>query len=156
MPGEERLDDIRALPNSLRNWAERVEMALQDIQARKSIPKVALVIDSVAGSEVPQYQITLDQDWHDTERGNILLMNSESERFNAWLSQGDDLWLEITWVPDNYPSLNVTVVRCTPEEMWRHLVKAFDETTMIRKLNLGDHTAAELEAAWAEKEEDDG
>lgn len=148
-----QLGNIEGLPQSLREWSDKAEEALQQFKERKSAPKPALVVDSVAGCEVPAYQLTLDQDWSDCERGGILLVNSESERFNAWLHQCDDIWLEITWVPDNYPSLNVTLVKISDEDLWRHLVKTFDTTTMIRKLNLGDHTSSELEEAWVTKDE---
>jgi hypothetical protein len=58
-----------------------------------------------------------------TERSGTLLL-CEGE-FNAWLPIGDfpgcTEWLEISWRPENWPSLNVQTVKTTEAELAKHI-----------------------------------
>ena len=55
----------------------------------------------------------------ETERGNTLLVNGDS--FVAWLDLGNHVRLEVSWVPDNYPALNVQTIKRTQEELAEHI-----------------------------------
>ena len=55
----------------------------------------------------------------ETERGNTLLVNGDS--FVAWLGMGGNKRLEVSWVPDNYPSLNVQTIERTDAELAEHI-----------------------------------
>ena len=65
--------------------------------------------------------ITIPFSWSATERGNILLDDSEGG-FNAWMRlPGDNLWLETTYRPSNYPSVNVGVIEATDKKLAAHI-----------------------------------
>ena len=70
-----------------------------------------------------------------TERGGTLL--SGEVGFNAWLPLGDfpgcTEWLEITWRPENYPSLNVQTVKTTEAKLARHINAKMGGFTVLKR-----------------------
>jgi hypothetical protein len=73
--------------------------------------------------------IQLPFDWCACERGNTLLSTGEGN-IVAWLDlpggEGRQVHvhkyrLEVTYTPDNYPSLNVQIVRSSDEELAAHI-----------------------------------
>jgi hypothetical protein len=59
--------------------------------------------------------------WSACERGNTLLSTGEGNII-AWLSLGDNnMRLEVSYCPDNYPALNVKVVNLTDTQLAEHI-----------------------------------
>ncbi len=141
----------------IQQLAKRAEDVIRQVTDRRSVsPKDVFVVDSIPNPKVSEkYEFTLDQDWQEDERGNTLLVSSYDDKWNAWirLSGTGDIRLEISWRPDNYPALNLCLVKCNDEGLYQHLVQQFDQQWQILKLNLNGHTSEELEGAWARKEE---
>lgn len=147
---------LQSLQN-IQDIAQQAEKAIQEYASRRSLGQKNLVaIDSVPDPENPKYHITLDQDWQEDEKGNVLLVCSYDESWNAWLRLGgldSEVRLEISWRLDNYPSLNLCLVQCSDEKLYQHLVAKFSGDWIVRELDLGEHTIFELQQAWAHKEE---
>ena len=64
----------------------------------------------------------MDSNFYACERGNTLLV-SEPGNFVAWLELDDGYYLEISWVSENYPSLHVSPIHLTEEEIVSHINK---------------------------------
>jgi len=63
----------------------------------------------------------LPDDWVGSERGNTLLSSGEGNMV-AWLDlPGGEYRLEVTFNPDNYPSLNVQVVELSDADLADHI-----------------------------------
>lgn len=81
---------------------------------------------------------------HLCERGNTLLEMDGS--MVAWLDLVDDQRLEVSWCPNNYPALNVSVVSLTDEQLASH-INSKCRGWIIRKCNVegvnvdGDYVA---------------
>lgn len=89
---------------------------------------------------------------HLCERGNTLLVTGEGNMV-AWLDLLGDQRLQVSWCPDNYPALNVTVVTLTDAQLAEH-INTRCGGWLIRKCNIegvnveGDYVAdAELDDA---------
>ncbi len=147
---------LQSLQN-IQDMAQQVEKAIREFADRRSLgTKNIVVVDSIPAEEDAKYSVTLDQDWQEDEKGNVLLVSSHEDSWNAWLRLGgldSDLRLEISWRPDNYPSLNLCLIQCSDEKLYQHLVDKFNHDWIVRKLNLGEHTTLELDLAWSHKEE---
>lgn len=74
------------------------------------------------------------------ERGGNLLTHAEERRLVAWLPIPDkkDLWLEITYYQDNYPSLSVSVLTSTEASLAEHITRKFGRQMewYVSKINL--------------------
>lgn len=71
-----------------------------------------------------------------SERGNILLVGDEGY-FESWtrpLAHTKE-WINISWRPDNYPALNVSIHSLTDEELWGNILRNCGGM-YVRKLNL--------------------
>lgn len=147
---------LQSLQN-IRDLAQQAEKAIQEYSNRRSLGcQNLVVIDSIPNLENPKYSVTLDQDWQEDEKGNVLLVCSYDDSWNAWLRIGgldSEVRLEISWRPENYPSLNLCLVQCSDENLYQHLVSKFSGDWIVRKLNLSEHSVFELQQAWAHKEE---
>jgi len=55
------------------------------------------------------------------ERGNTALICPDSGNLIAWLGLSEDLRLEVSWAPGNYPGLNVVVKEITDVELAQHI-----------------------------------
>lgn len=72
-----------------------------------------------------------------TERGGILLENREETQMNAWLPLEGNQWLQISYYPCNYPSLNVSVITITPKKLAAHIQANFSgRDVRVAKMNL--------------------
>lgn len=101
------------------------------------------------------FEVTLNQDWCETERGNVMLSSHELySQFNAWIALYEDVWLEISYRPENYPALLVSLVRISEDELFDHLVESYYDSAewCIDKLNLSTYSADDLEKSWADKQ----
>ena len=82
-------------------------------------------------------QITLPVGWSYTERGNTLIESVHDSGWNAWISLGEDLWLEISLRPGNYPCLNVAIVEASEHGLANHINNNFPANDWhLRKCNL--------------------
>ena len=59
-------------------------------------------------------------DFYGCERGNTLLV-SEGGNFIAWLKLDDGYYLEVSWVSENYPSLQTAPINSSEEELVAHI-----------------------------------
>lgn len=92
------------------------------------------------------YTAILDPLFEATERGNILLSNTEENWMNAWVKVPaklptaevhEDVWLEIAWRPCNYPALTVQTVRATEAELAKHINDTFAEKHwLVHNMNI--------------------
>lgn len=64
--------------------------------------------------------IELSTIWGASERGNTLLSTGEGNII-AWLDLPCDYRLEVSYCPDNYPSLNVRVVDLSEADLAAHI-----------------------------------
>jgi hypothetical protein len=79
----------------------------------------------------------VDEQFDETERGHVWLMHSDSPGDqNAWLRLSEDRWLQISIRLDNSPGLRVNVIRSTPEQLAQHICETFDESWIVRRMNL--------------------
>jgi hypothetical protein len=62
----------------------------------------------------------LKADDHWCERGNTLLETGEGNMV-AWLDLEGNHRLQVSWCPDNYPALNVSVIELTDEQLAAHI-----------------------------------
>ena len=84
--------------------------------------------------------IFLDESFCVCERGNIWLAGTESDNQIAYfhlddLDDGEMLLLEMSMVPENYPGLDISIVRITPEALAEHIRKKCGGW-YVKKLNL--------------------
>ena len=74
-----------------------------------------------------------------TERGNTLLVTEDGDSFVAWLDIGSPgiafHRLEVSWNPDNYPSLNVSAGEMTDKKLAKHINENC-KGWIIRKCNV--------------------
>jgi hypothetical protein len=84
-----------------------------------------------------------------TERGNTLLVNGY--QFAAWLELDENLHVEVTWNPSNYPALNVSTVPLTDEELADHINRKLQGWDIIKNnlpeglINEDGESVAEVE-----------
>lgn len=78
--------------------------------------------------------VQLTEEFHETERCNVLLTGTEEFRLNAWIRLRDDVRLEITYRPENYPSLELRVVTVSDKKLAEHIQKTC-VGMLVRKLN---------------------
>jgi len=89
-----------------------------------------------------EYTAILGPDFSATERGNILITNTEENWLNAWtkvptMEGHDDVWLQIAFRAGNYPALLVETVRLTEAELAKHINEHFsEETWVVHKMNI--------------------
>lgn len=62
----------------------------------------------------------LPANWHACERGNTMLSTGEGNMV-AWLTIDGDTRLEVSYAPDNYPSLNVRTCTLTDTQLAEHI-----------------------------------
>lgn len=67
-----------------------------------------------------------------SERGNTLLTNDDS--FMAWMKLEPNLWLQVSWFPENYPALNIHSFEATEQEVAK-MIQTFSGW-MVRKINV--------------------
>ena len=83
----------------------------------------------------------MDHTFSKTERGNIWLVHVEENYHNAWIRLPADMWLEVSIRPDNYPGLSVQLVRCSEEDLAKHIRKYFGGHMWIaKKMNIAGVT----------------
>jgi hypothetical protein len=71
------------------------------------------------------YAVTLDDTWHETERGNVLLRSTDSSDLNAWINVGPWLWLDISIRCENHPTMNFQITRASEQQLADHIQKTF-------------------------------
>jgi hypothetical protein len=74
------------------------------------------------------------------ERGNVLIVNDDGGMYafiRLGMQNGNSRWMQINYIPDNYPSLNVDLLigERSDAEFFKFLRKFYDGWT-IRKMNL--------------------
>lgn len=97
------------------------------------------------------YDVALNQDFTESERGNVLIVHREEPWFNAWIRVEGDIRLEISWRPCNYPALTVQTVKVSDDELFVHMIEQFSDMWRIEKFNLGSHAGDELMKHWETK-----
>lgn len=76
-------------------------------------------------------------DLMETERGNILLTNTEANMMQAYIKVGENVWLAISWIPDDYPSLTVWTMSKTKEELKEYILTHHSSGDWVaRKMNI--------------------
>lgn len=83
-----------------------------------------------------KHTIELNDSFVETEAGNILIVNEEGGWFNSWIKLGIDIWFEIIWRPNDYPSLTVSIIHSTSEKLAAHIMDRFAETGGWKALKL--------------------
>jgi hypothetical protein len=87
--------------------------------------------------EIIDGKIVLDEHYSDCERGNILITHEGENWHNAYFRFGNEFWLEITYRPCNYPSLNVSVIKLDDKKLAEHINKEFGNGLWIaQKMNI--------------------
>jgi hypothetical protein len=122
-------------------------------QAQRVVDDLNEQLDKQA---TPSYfEHTLDCNFAECERGNTLLVrcNEDGDDFNAWIRLEDDIRLEVTWRTGNYPSLSVKLCKVNDDDLFAHLLKEFDSSWTVRKLNLRGYDNVQLRELWKEKED---
>ena len=88
---------------------------------------------------MPKHQIVTALLLGLTEKGNTLLVTEDGDSFVAWLDIGSPgrafHRLEVSWNPDDYPSLSVSVVEMTDKKLAKHINENC-EGWIIRKCNV--------------------
>lgn len=80
--------------------------------------------------------IQLPVDWSACERGNTLLSSGEGNVI-GWLDlPGGEFRLEMAYTPDNYPGLNVRVVKLSDAELAEHINSQLGGW-LVHKCNVG-------------------
>lgn len=99
--------------------------------------------------------VQLPEDFCEDERCNVLLTAMEEFHLNAWIRLRDDVRLEITYRPENHPSLVLQLVTVSDEELAAHIKKTCGGM-FIRRLNVGASTAGIPTVDGCIAESDDG
>ena len=84
--------------------------------------------------------IELPNNWEATDRGNTVLRSPDSNAMVAWLALPNGRRLEISYNPENYPALEVTVLSeqaSSDENLAKHIQKNLAEWLIVR-LNIPD------------------
>lgn len=88
--------------------------------------------------------VQLPDDFHACERGNVYLTSNENLNHIAWFRlqrydsgdfAGKSVWLQVSVVPENYPSVNVSTIFATDVELAEH-INTECEGFIVRKINL--------------------
>ena len=80
-----------------------------------------------------KWTICLEPDWYQCERGNTWL--TEEDNHIAWLRLREGCYLEVSIFRDDYPGLNVSVVRMTEKKLAARIRTKFGGW-FARKLNV--------------------
>ena len=75
-----------------------------------------------------------------TERGNTSLRHVETGSVIFYKSLNTNSWLEITYMVDNYPAWNISIVTKTLAEIRTHIEENFSELWVVERNNIGINT----------------
>ena len=75
-----------------------------------------------------------------TERGNTSLRHVETGSVVFYKSLNTNSWLEITYMVDNYPAWNISIVTKTLAEIRTHIEENFSELWVVERNNIGINT----------------
>lgn len=65
------------------------------------------------------------------ERGNVLLVQEDSDNLQAYLRTGVGTWLEISYRSQNYPAMYVQAIEISDAELTKHIIKEFANNAWI-------------------------
>ena len=75
-----------------------------------------------------------------TERGNTSLRNAETGSVVFYKNLNIDSWLEITYMAENYPAWNISIVTKTLSEIRTHIEENFTDPWAVERNNIGLNT----------------
>lgn len=78
--------------------------------------------------------ITIPDNFAECERGNTLLTDDEGNMV-AWITLDGELRMQVSWCPDDYPALRLSLVKLDDERLAAHINERC-RGWLIRKCNV--------------------
>lgn len=83
------------------------------------------LLSLLSEEQLEKHKIILNRPIYDDDRGNVVLYNEARTKLSAWVRPfyKDNIWLEVEWVMDNYPSFHVAVIMQPDHQLAKHINK---------------------------------